>query len=326
MKKWITAALCLVLLAGCKPQSRQFSVTWLELFDTVTTVSGFAENQDAFHAQTAEIYTQLQKYHRLFDIYKEYDGVNNLKTVNDAAGLQPVQVDSAVIALLKDCIRYHELTEGRVNIAMGSVLALWHEARETGILPTNAALQNAAEHTDIKNIIIDEENSTVYLADPLMRLNVGAVAKGWAAQKAAEAAPEGCLLSVGGNVCATGAKATGEAWTVGIQNPDGGDPYLHILAITGGSVVTSGDYQRHVEVEGKKYHHIIDPDTLHPSEYWRSVTVVCEDSALADALSTALFLLPLEEGKALLKKSAAEAMWLAPDGTRCYSDGFEYLS
>ncbi|MBE6916437.1 MAG: FAD:protein FMN transferase [Ruminococcaceae bacterium] len=325
MKKVLALLLCVLLLAGCAPKWVQFSVTWTDLFDTVTTVSGFASNREAFNELAEAVYEQLKQYHQLFDIYREYEGINNLKTVNDAAGKAPVKVDGAITQLLSDCVDYHALTEGRVNVAMGSVLSLWHHARETKTLPSDEALREAAQHTDISKLIIDRENSTVFLADPDMRLDVGAIAKGWAAQKVAESMYGGWLLSVGGNVCATGAKRGDQPWVVGVQNPDGGS-FLHTIPLSTGSVVTSGDYQRFAEIDGKKYHHIIDPDTLQPAAYWRAVTVVCGDSALADALSTALFVLPLNEGKVLLAKTDAEAMWLDADGTKYYSDGFEYLS
>lgn len=323
MKKWLSVLLCLLLLCGCAPRTTQFSVTWLDLFDTVTTVSGFAGDSAAFDEQAQEIYEMLRNYHRLFDIYNDYDGLNNLKTVNDAAGKHPVKVDHSIIALLRDCVAYYELTGGRVNVAMGSVLSLWHGARQTAILPSADALQAAAQHTDIGKLIIDEENSTVFLADADMRLDVGAIAKGWAAQKCAEAAPAGMLLSVGGNVCATGPKQDGAPWIVGVQDPNGGDRFLHTLALSSGSAVTSGDYQRFVTIGGQNYHHIIDPDTRMPGTYWRAVTVVCDDSALADALSTALFLLPLADGQALLEKCGAQAMWVAADGACWYSEGFK---
>lgn len=323
-----------LLLPGCSIQQKQtkYNATYLTLFDTVTTVVGFAESQEVFSAQAQKIHDELLIYHRLFDIYNDYDGINNLKTVNDNAGIAPVQVDEKIILLLKGCKDYYEFTGGKVNVAMGSVLRLWHEARSDGIndpanayLPDASALAEAAKHTDPDNIIIDEAASTVYLADPRMRLDVGAVAKGWAAEKVAEAAPEGLLISVGGNVCATGPKdKSGTPWVVGIENPNGGD-YLHTIYVSTGSVVTSGDYQRAYAVDGKVYHHIIDPGTLYPSAYWRSVSIVCEDSALADALSTALFLLPLEEGQALLERAEAEAMWVDAAGNTYYSQNFKAL-
>lgn len=326
-------AVCL-LLPGCstQPKSTKYTATYLTLFDTVTTVVGFAESEEAFTAQAQWVYDELLVYHRLFDIYNDYEGINNLKTVNDNAGIAPVKVDEKIILLLKDCKRYYDFTGGKVNAALGSVLQLWHEARNDGIndpvnayLPDASALAEAAKHTDPDNIIIDEAASTVYLRDPQMRLDVGAIAKGWAAEAVAEAAPEGLLISVGGNVCATGPKDTqGTPWVVGIQNPDGGD-YLHTIYVRAGSVVTSGDYQRAYAVDGQVYHHIIDPDTLFPSAYWRSVSVVSGDSALADALSTALFLLPLADGKQLLKQAGAEAMWVDAGGKIYYSENFQAL-
>ena len=324
MKKVLALLLCVLLLAGCAPKWVQFSVTWTDLFDTVTTVTGFASNREAFNELAEAVYEQLKQYHQLFDIYKEYEGINNLKTVNDAAGKAPVKVDGAIIQLLSDCVDYYELTEGRVNVALGSVLSLWHYARETKVLPSDEALREAAQHTNIEKLIIDKDNSTVFIADPDMRLDVGAIAKGWAAQKVAESMYGGWLLSVGGNVCATGAKRGDQPWTVGVQNPDGGS-FLHTIPLSTGSAVTSGDYQRFAEIDGKKYHHIIDPDTLHPSEYWRSVTVVCPDSGLADALSTALFLLPMDAGQRLLDQCESFAMWVDADGNMYYSTGFQDL-
>ena len=337
MKRLICAALALcLLLCGCAPtqtvENKRYSASFLTLFDTVTTIVGFAESEEAFAETIQGIHDELEMYHQLFDIYNNYPGINNLKTVNDNAGIAPVTVDPAIITLLSDCKDYYELTGGVVNVAMGSVLHLWHEARNHGIndpvnaaLPDMAALEAAAEHCNLDDVVIDEAASTVYIRDPEMRLDVGAVAKGWAVQRICESAPSGLLISVGGNVCATGPKdETGNPWVVGVQNPDGAaDDYLHTVYCAQGSVVTSGDYQRAYTVDGVSYHHIIDPETLFPAGYWRSVTILCPDSGLADALSTALFLLPLEEGLGLLEKCNAEAMWVDAAGEIFYSPGFE---
>ena len=331
----LVLALCLTL-SGCAPaapEQTRYTATFLTLFDTVTTMVGFGESEEQFREKAQAIHDELLYYHQLFDIYNDYEGLNNLKTVNDRAGIAPVTVDRAIIDLLLDCKVYYRLTSGRVNAAMGSVLALWHNARSDGIrdpgsaaLPDEKALAEAARHMDPECIVIDEANSTVYLSDPLARLDVGAIAKGWATQRVAEGISEGMLLSVGGNVCATGPKtAGGDPWVVGIQHPDRGDENVHTIYITSGSVVTSGDYQRTYSVGGKSYHHIIDPDTLMPSEYWRSVSVVCADSGLADALSTALFLLPLEEGQALAETCGAEVFWIDLSGEEHMTPGFEEI-
>lgn len=338
MKRSVALLLCLCcLLEGCtisKPDtSRQFTATFLDLFDTVTTVVGRAETEAEFTAKAQKIRDDLLVYHQLFDIYNDYEGIQNLKTVNDQAGHSAVTVDKALIDLLLDCKHYYELTGGRVNAAMGSVLKLWHDARNDGIrdpanakLPDAKALEAAAEHMSFDAVVIDEAASTVFITDPQTRLDVGAIAKGWASQRVAEKAPGGMLISVGGNVCATGPKkADGTPWVIGVQNPEDAETNLHTVYISGGAVVTSGDYQRTYAVDGKLYHHIIDPDTGMPASFWRSVTVVCTDSGLADALSTALFLLPLEDGMALAEQCGAEAFWVDEAGTEHMTSGFEKI-
>ena len=327
-------SLCLLLsgCAGAGEEQKQYTATFLTVFDTVTTIIGRDVSEESFTEKTQAVHDVLLHYHQLFDIYNEYEGLNNLKTINDHPG-EPVAVEQSVIDLLLDCKAYYELTGGRVNAAMGSVLYLWHEAREDGLndianayLPDGEALREAAAHAGWDNVVIDDEANTVTITDPRLRLDVGAIAKGWSVQRAAETAPEGLLISVGGNVCATGPKdASGTPWVVGVQDPDGGENYLHTLYLTRGSMVTSGDYQRAYLVDGEIYHHIIDPDTLYPGKLWRAVTVVCPDSGLADALSTALFLLPMEEGQALLDKCGSEAMWVDANGEIFYSNGFKDL-
>ena len=333
MRKKIALILVLaLLLSGCGGGggAQVYQITYLTVFDTVTVISGAADSQEEFDAAARAIHDELLEYHQLFDIYNDYDGIRNLKTVNENAGIAPVEVDGRIIDLLLDCREYYDMTDGRVNVAMGSVLRLWHEARNAGLddpenacLPDETALEEAAKHTSWDTIVIDEAASTVYITDPEQSLDVGAVAKGWSVQRVAENAPGGMLLNVGGNVCATGPKAENTPWIVGVNDPSGQQDYLHTLELNRGSLVTSGDYQRFYTVGGVDYHHIIDPDTLMPARCWSSVTILCDDSGLADALSTALFLLPLEEGKALLKACGAEAMWIDGDGNCYYSDGFE---
>ncbi len=338
MKKLITILLSLcLLLVGCNlaipTHAEQYTANYLTLFDTVTTIVGRANTQAEFEKTAKQIHDALLQYHQLFDIYNTYENIPNLKTINDNAGIQPVTVDKRIIALLLDCKEYYRITDGNINVAMGSLLKIWHKARTDGInapdrakLPDEEELQAAALHMNLDCVEINQEASTVYIKDPKVQLDVGAIAKGWAVQAVAENAPKGLLISIGGNVFATGPKTSdGTAWVVGIQNPDGGDSYLHTIHLTQGAVVTSGDYQRAYVVDNRLYHHIIDPQTLYPSRYWRSVSIVCPDSGLADVLSTALFLLPLTEGKALLAQFDAAAMWVDTNGKLYYSPGFETL-
>ena len=336
MKRMCAAAVLCALLCGCAAApageeggQKRYEASFLTLFDTVTTMVGYADSEEAFTAQAQQIHDELLEYHQLYDIYNDYDGMNNLKTVNDNAGIAPVEVDAKILDMLEFSRDLYEETGGRVNVAMGGVLSLWHDAREAGIedpahavLPDQDALEEAARHADWSNVVMDEEAGTVYLADPDMSLDVGAIAKGYAVERVCETAPAGMLISVGGNVRATGPKPDGSPWVVGIENPDGGD-FLHTLYVEDSSVVTSGDYQRYYLVDGQRYHHIIDPDTLYPAARWRSVSILCADSGIADGLSTALFTLSQEDGQKLLDAFDAEALWMTQDGELLYSPGFK---
>lgn len=328
---WLVGAL--LVLSGCGTGMQRYEATYWDVFDTVTTVSGYAAGQAEFDAAAREIHDALLEYHRLYNIYESYDGLRNLKTVNDQAGIGPVPVDERILSLLQFAQTAWTETGSRVNAAMGSVLALWHDAREQALedpdraaLPDRSALEEAALHTDLSALELDLEAGTAFLTDPDTALDVGALAKGYAVEQVAAAAPDHFLISVGGNVCATGPKPDGTPWTVAVENPDGGD-FLKLLYAEDRSVVTSGDYQRYFELDGVRYHHIIDPDTLEPAAYWRSVTVVADSSAAADCLSTALFTLPQAEGQQLLDQWGAEALWIGMDGAQVMSPGFSaYLA
>ena len=340
-RKIISIFLVAIIAAGCATpkmeqesvsQKKQYQASFLTLFDTVTTMIGYAQTEEEFGEITDDIYDKLERYHKMFDIYHEYE-INNIKTINDQAGIAPVKVDGEIIELLLDCKEYYDATGGKVNVAMGSVLQLWHESRQQGIdnpmeatLPDEEALKEASLHCNMDDVVIDEEASTVYIKDSKLRLDVGAIAKGWATERVCRKAPEGLLVSVGGNVRATGPKPGEISWVVGIQSPFGDNSeYVHTLYVNRESVVTSGDYQRYYTVDGKKYHHLIDPDTLYPGAKWKAVSVVCEDSGLADALSTSLFLLSKEEGQKILDDYGALACWIASEEEIYYSHGFEEI-
>ena len=342
MNKRIIAVLLIVAivfnLSACDKGNKRYQASFLKLFDTVTTIIGYAKDEDTFTEEAQMIYDNLKEYHELYDIYNDYEGINNVKTINDNAGITPVKVDQKIIDLLLFSKEAYKISSGKVNVAFGSVLAVWHDYREAGLqdpelakLPEMELLKEKEQHTDIKKVIIDEESSTVYLEDPQMRLDVGAIAKGYATERVTQYMIEkgytGLLLSVGGNVRAIGSREEKDtAWNVGIQNPDleSEDQYLLITKLVDLSLVSSGDYERYYTVNGKKYHHIIDPNTLMPATYFTAVSIITEDSGLADALSTTIFNMPLEEGIALIESlEGTEAMWVRKDGELVYSSGFQ---
>ena len=329
----------LSLLSSCAlKEKKKYSAHSFDYFDTVSTITGYADSKEEFDEIADEILAQLKEYHQLYSIYHRFEGIENLCTINEVVdgAHREVKVDQRIIDLLLFSKKMHEETGGAVNIAMGSVLSIWHEYRSVGMddptaasLPSMEELWEAARHTDINNLLIDEEKSTVYIIDPLTTLDVGAIAKGYATEQIArsleERGIEGYLLNIGGNVRSIGGKPDADPWTIGIEDPKGGEHLAYTEFRGGESLVTSGSYQRYYTVDGKRYHHIIHPDTLLPAEGFLSVSVISGDSGVADALSTALFCLPLKEGQKLVAEHAdAEAMWVLEDGSQKTSSGWDF--
>ena len=206
-------------LPGCSRATKleRYNKQFLDVFDTVSMEIGFEKSEADFQKCYESSHAQLLKEHRLYDIYNDYEGINNLKTVNDNAGIQPVKVDPDLLSLIKWGKEVYTLTDGKVNIAYGAVLRLWHDKREAGIedpthaeLPDPAALEEAAKHTNIEDVIIDDAAGTIYLKDPEMSLDVGGIGKGYATENAAKLiqneGSENFLLNLGGNVRAIGIK------------------------------------------------------------------------------------------------------------------------
>ena len=307
-------------------------------------VIAYCESEEEFTKQMEALHADLISYNQLYDIYNDYDGVVNVKTINDNAGKAPVQVDDRILSMLELARQMYDTTNGKLNVAMGSVLNIWHNYREAAeshqneadnTLPTQEELEAAAQHCDINNVVIDEQAETVYLADPEMSLDVGSVGKGYAVEMVCQAAQArgltSALVSVGGNLRAIGKKPDGSQWTGGVENPWNASEVYTTDSLFGAAInmsdmalVTSGDYQRYFVVDGKRYHHLIDPDTLWPAAYFNSVTVLCPDSGMADCLTTGLFCMPLEEGQKLVESlDGVEAMWCTPDQQAVASSGWE---
>ncbi len=323
MKRAVSLFGVLFLLFGlcaCKTEEKR-SVTWLDVFDTVSEFVAYGGADADFQKAADAVHEELLRLHRLCDIYHPYEGVTNLYAVNERLSGETVELDPDLVRLLAAGKRFYKETGGKLNIGMGSVLSLWHAFLEGGEKPDGAALAEARRHTDLDTLSI--EGGTVTLSDPGLKLDLGALAKGYAAEAVRTIADSfgfsGWSLNLGGNVLLRGAKPNGK-WQIGVQDPDGG--VYTVLALSDLSAVTSGDYQRCREYEGETFHHIIDPDTAAPARLYRSVTVLSADSFTADALSTSLFCLSREEGMRLAKAYGAEALWILEDGTSFATVGF----
>ena len=304
---------------------------YFDWFDTVTVFYSYAgDSQEHFDDTVSELRLRLEQYHKLLDIYHGYEGLNNLYTLNRNAGGDPVKLDPFLIEYLSYCKDLYYLTGGELNVMMGSVLRIWHECRETAVLPSMAELEAAAEHISIENLIIDKQNCTAQITDPVASVDAGAVGKGFAAEKLAaylkETNNSGYVVNIGGNLRLVGTKADGSDFITGIRSPYDEDELAVRISMKDSSCVTSGSYERNVVIDGKSYSHIIDRDTLMPADYYLSVSVITEDSALADGLATALSCMDLETGYALITSlEGVQAVWIMPDGTILSTEGVQAL-
>ena len=343
-------SLVLVFLTGCltpedptlkDPKAK--AENFYQYFDTLCAVLSYAGDSEEVFAENAELVrASLERYHQIFDIYNSYVGVVNLHTLNKKAKDAPVAVSDELFAFLVYAKGMYNLTGGVVNIAMGAVLSVWHEVREDAEsnpdvrLPDKAQLDEAKLHTNINDLILDEQNKTVYFADPQMKLDVGALAKGYATEQIGimleERGVTSYVLNFGGNIRAIGTRPSGAGWITGITNPDktSEKAFAVRIILKDVSLVTSGDYERYFVKDGVRYHHIIDPKTNYPAAYFSSISIHTDDSALADALSTALFCMSYEDGKVLVdsllqKGVVVDVLWIDADGGLKMTDGFREI-
>ena len=341
----LLAVVCLVcgLPAAGQAEIAKRTMFFFDTFDTMVTIIGYTEDQATFDSVTKQAQERFTELHQIFDAYHEYDNIANIYTLNRQAKDAPVPVSAELMQLLSFAGEWQPKLNQQMNIALGSVLSIWHEHRAQGIaspeeakLPPLDSLKAAMAHTDFSKVILDTEAQTVFFADPDLQLDVGSIAKGFAVELVAQMLLASdmphFMINAGGNVRAGLPPLDGRTnWGVSIQNPDasfgGSSEPIAVLYLSELSVVTSGDYERFYVVDGVRYHHIISPQTLMPATENRAVTIVTENSGLADVLSTVLFILPHEEGLALVERiGGVEALWVRQDGEVLMTEGMLRMS
>lgn len=323
LKKCLMILLCFLLL-GCTPdtqpetpenQLRKVTFTSFEAgFDTVFYLTLYStDNDETLLSIFNECVSIAYGYHQLFDIYNNYNGINNIKTINDNAGIVPVKVNADVIEMLKTAKEMNQMSNGEFDVTYGSVLKVWHNYRDAaeaagkGPVPNDEELKSAAEYVGWNHVIINEQDNTVYIDEKGVSLDVGGIAKGFTTEKLADYLAskdiETAIINFGGNNRVIGNKPDGTAWGLGIEQPGTQSAMVAVSLNAPISAVTSGDYHRYyVSEDGNTYHHIIDPSTLYPSEHFHSVTIYTKDSGYADALSTSLFTMSIEDGMKLVEQ------------------------
>ncbi|MBQ9975336.1 MAG: FAD:protein FMN transferase [Clostridia bacterium] len=313
----LTLSLCLTS-CGEKKYSTQIWST----FDTVVDVSGYFESEEEWSRARSLIEETLFYYDDLLNAYEDADFIN-LKAINESSG-KTLEISRELYDFLTFAKEMEKKTDGALITAFGSVTGLWKDFINGGELPDKKELEGAFAHTSSDMVLLEDNPYRVTLLDPDVRVDAGSLAKGWVGDRLREVLEaegfDSLIINLGGNVVAIGSKK-GKPWSVGIRSPEGS--LFDTVEVSDLSVVTSGNYERVREYNGILYHHIISPDTLYPADCFPSVTVIPPSSATADALSTALFVLPLEEGKALLEKfPEASAVWITDNGA-VYSDNYK---
>lgn len=326
-KAWLAFGACVLALCFCvmlyvqSPQragnevmSRTITLTDVG-FDTPITFKTTSSEND-FNRYVKIIEETFRSCNELFDAFNEYEGQISLKTINETAVDVPIKVDEKILEVWQDSQKAHALN-GKFDVAQGQLTFLWKQAfeQESPTLPSKDDLLSSINPSSMNAIEVNFENQTIMRLNEQAKLDFGAIAKGYTAeltaQKLKEAGLEWGFLNAGGNVVLVGQKPDGEPWKIGIQNPDEANSLLLYETMTPTSLVTSGDYQRYMEVDGVRYAHIIDPNTGYPASYMRSVTVIHDDSAYCDAMSTTLFCMSIQEGMDLCQKIGLEAIWIA---------------
>ncbi len=317
-KRIIILLLLLAILASCTTKKlKRYQKTAYEAgFNTFISLLGYSDREETFNDYFKMLDEEFRKYNQYFDIYNNYEGINNLKTINDNAGIKEVIIDKELFDFLKFAKSIVKKTSPAFDISSGALLKLWHDYREDGKslnednllgdVPPSEELEIKKQLFSIDKLILDENKSSAYLSDKEFSLDVGGIAKGYAASKVAEklkkAGLKSAAIDAGGNIKLIGSKPDG-LWRVGIVNPDASPSAINFDLKEDMTLVTSGDYQNYYKAKDNKiYHHIINLNSGYPLDLYHSVSIITYDSGLADALSTSLFNLSIEDGKKLIKQ------------------------
>lgn len=252
----------------------------------------------------------IEKLKEIENIMSAHIEDSDISKINQNAGIKPIEVDKSLYEVIEKAIEIAELSNGAYEPTIGPLVDLWNikeGVSERTSLPLEKEIENAKSLVDYKKIKLLDGNK-VYLEEKGMKLDLGGIVKGYAADTVRDIFLENgiksAIIDLGGNVYTIGNKSDGNDWSIGIQDPINiGGSYMGVLKLKDKTIVTSGDYERYFEFEGERYHHIIDTKTGYPSKSdLAGVSIISDNSMEADALSTAVFVLGKEKGEELLNK------------------------
>lgn len=291
--------------------------------DTYIYVKVYSEDFEEANKALKKVEKMYKEYHELTDRYNSYNNINNLYYIkNNEIEDEYIEIDQRLYDVIKYGKEAYQKSDGLVDISMGNVIDVWKKYRDSkNGIPSEEELE-IANTSDIEDIILKDGNK---IKNSHVNIDLGAISKGYTTKKVGEyldsIGMNEYLINAGGNVL-VGDHYEKSSYKVGIEDPNNKNDIFTVLKGNNISIVTSGGYERYYEYEDKKYHHIINPETLYPTDYMKSVTIITKDSALSDMLSTYLFLLSIEDGKEYINNlEDVEAIWYTNDDEIVLSDG-----
>lgn len=253
--------------------------------------------KEAFEKIDAAV-TEISRIEKLLTTYNEE---SQTALINRNAGIAPVKVDAEVFDLIMRSKRISDITQGAFDITYGSVdKQLWNFDKSMTSLPDEETARKAVHLINYKNVIMDTEKQTVFLKEKGMRIGFGGIGKGYAAEKAKQVLQqlgvESGIVNAAGDLTAWGLQPNGEEWTIGIADPNAARNPFSYLSVTDTAIATSGNYEKFVMIGGKRYSHTIDPKTGLPVTGIKSVTVICPNAEIADAMATPVMIMGIKVG------------------------------
>lgn len=315
--------LLILFIPACTPSVHIYKRSQM-LMGTVVEITVVAQNEErAEEAMTAA----FKEIRRLEEIMSTYIPSSDISRVNAAAGLSPVKVNRDLILVVKKALEFARLSGGAFNIALGPAIDLWN-VTESDRVPSDQELEAIRPLTDLKNIVVDDTADTLFLKEKGMRINLGGIGKGFAADYAYNVLLKhgirSGIVAVAGDLRVFGKRPDGSTWNIGIRHPRKKEGVMAQVHLSDMAISTSGDYERFFMKNGIRYHHVLSPDTLHPSRGNQSVSVIAKDSTTADAISTAIFAMDPDKGFKLLESlPEVEGIIMGDDGHIGLSPGLK---
>ncbi|MDT7040816.1 FAD:protein FMN transferase [Candidatus Nitronereus thalassa] len=291
---------------------------------TLVFLTAVAPEEKVAHAAVQAGFSEI---HRLEEILSTWIPESELSQVNASAGRSAVAVSPETIEILSKSLEMDRLTDGGFNIAIGPAVEAWNVSRE-GRIPSQEELEALRPLMNLKNLQIDRESGNVFLRVAGMRVDIGGIGKGYAADLAArvmkQSGATAGVVAISGDIKTFGRMPDGERFVFGIQHPRQEGKLLGQLELEDEAVSTAGDYQRYFMKDGIRYHHILDPNTLQPARLSQSVTVVAKEGVLADGLDTGIFVMGPDKGLALIESlNGVEGIIVGIDGNVLISSGLK---